>query len=166
MASEFRNRPTTTVEMIVNGRSRRLDIEPRETLADVLRNRLGLTGTKVSCEAQVCGACTVLLDGLPVSSCTLLAADADRRSVETVEGLADPGTGRLSPLQQAFVDHAALQCGFCTPGFLVTATALLREDPCPSRERVVEALDGNVCRCTGYAPIIDAVLDAASRMRP
>lgn len=163
MPADTAKRPTMTIEVTVNGRGRVLEVEPRETLAEVLRHRLGLTGTKVSCDAQVCGACTVLLDGLPVSSCTLLAPDADGRSVETIEGLADPGTGRLSPLQQAFVDHAAFQCGFCTPGFLVTATALLREEPRPTRERIVDALDGNVCRCTGYASIIDAVLDAAAR---
>lgn len=149
--------PVLEVELTVNGRGRRLRIEPRETLADVLRDRLSLTGTKVSCDAQVCGACTVLLDGLPVSSCTTLAADADGRAIETVEGLADPN-GRLSPLQQAFIDHAAFQCGFCTPGILMTATALLREDPSPSRDRVVAALDGNICRCTGYGPIIEAIL--------
>ncbi len=163
--AEFAERPTMPVALSVNGQPRRLVVEPRETLAEVLRDRLGLTGTKVSCDAQVCGACTVLLDGLPVSSCSLLAVDADGRAVETVEGLADPVTGRLSPLQQAFIDHAAFQCGFCTPGLLLAATALLRETPCPSRERVVEALEGNICRCTGYAPVVEAVLAAASEPR-
>ena len=147
------------IALAVNGSGRRLVIEPRETLADVLRDRLGLTGTKVSCDAQVCGACTVLVDGLAVSACTFLAVDADGRTVRTVEGLADDG--RLSPLQQAFIDKAAFQCGFCTAGMLMAATALLEEDPRPTREAVVHGLEGNLCRCTGYASIIDAVLAAA-----
>jgi aerobic-type carbon monoxide dehydrogenase small subunit (CoxS/CutS family) len=154
---------TVEVRLTVNRRPRHLRIEPRETLADVVRDRLSLTGVKVSCDAQVCGACTLLVDGLAVSGCTYLAADADGREVETVEGLALDGA--LSPLQQAFIDHAAFQCGFCTPGMLMAATALLRDNPAPTREQVAEGLDGNLCRCTGYAPIIDAVLDAASVMR-
>lgn len=158
------DRPTMPLQVTLNGRSLRILVEPRETLAEVLRNRLAMTGTKVSCDAQVCGSCTVLLDDLPVSACTVLAIDADGHRVETIEGLADPRTGQLSVLQQAFVDHAAFQCGFCTPGFILTAESLLREMPSPSREQVVEALDGNICRCTGYAPIIEAVLDAASRV--
>lgn len=152
-------RETLSIELAVNGTGRRLVVEPRETLADVLRDRLGLSGTKVSCDAQVCGACTVLVDGLAVSACTFLAADADGRTVRTVEGLADDG--RLSPLQQAFVDKAAFQCGFCTAGMLMAATALLEEDPHPTRERVVHGLEGNLCRCTGYVSIVDAVLAAA-----
>ncbi len=157
-------RETLTVVLRVNGRDQALAIEPRETLADVLRDRLALTGTKVSCDAQVCGACTVLVDGLPVSGCTYLAVDADGRAVQTVEGLADDG--RLSPLQQAFIDCAAFQCGFCTPGMLMAATALLDENPAPSRDEVVHSLEGNLCRCTGYAPIVDAVLRAADMTRP
>ena len=147
------------VALVVNGEARALAIEPRETLAEVLRDRLALTGTKVSCDAQVCGACTVLVDGLPVSSCTFLAADADGKRVRTVEGLAEDG--RLNPLQQAFIDQAAFQCGFCTPGMLMAATALLEENPSPSRADVVHGLEGNLCRCTGYEPIIAAVLQAA-----
>ena len=143
----------------VNGDRRSIRIEPRETLADVLRERLALTGTKVSCDAQVCGACTVLVDDLSVSACTYLAVDADGRRVRTVEGLATDG--RLSPVQQAFLDHAGFQCGFCTPGMLMAATALLEEDPAPTREAVIHGLEGNLCRCTGYAQIIDAVLAAA-----
>jgi aerobic-type carbon monoxide dehydrogenase small subunit (CoxS/CutS family) len=135
-------------------------IEPRETLADVLRDRLGLTGLKVSCDAQVCGACTVLVDGLPVSGCTFLAIDADGKRVRTVEGLADDG--HLSPLQQAFIDAAAFQCGFCTPGMLMAATALLEDQPDPSRAEVIHGLEGNLCRCTGYEPIVEAVLAAAA----
>lgn len=149
------------VAMSVNGEARGLTIEPRETLAEVLRDRLGLTGTKVSCDAQVCGACTVLVDGLPVSACTYLAVRADGRRVRTVEGLA--GDDGLSPLQEAFVGGAAFQCGFCTPGMLMAATALLEENAAPSRAEVVEALEGNICRCTGYLPIVEAVLQAASR---
>ncbi|MDH5243317.1 MAG: (2Fe-2S)-binding protein [Chloroflexota bacterium] len=151
---------TIDLEFSVNARATSIRIEPRETLAEVLRERLALTGTKVSCDAQVCGACTVLVDGLTVSACTFLAADADGREVRTVEGLA--ADGELSLLQQAFIDHAGFQCGFCTPGMLMAATALLEEDPDPSREAVIQGLEGNLCRCTGYAQIIDAVLAAAS----
>jgi carbon-monoxide dehydrogenase small subunit len=151
------------LSLVVNGRPTTVRVEPRETLADVLREGLGLTGLKVSCDAQVCGACTVLVDGLAVSGCTYLAVDADGRDVRTVEGLARDG--RLSALQQAFIDAAAFQCGFCTPGMLMTATALLEENPAPTRGEVVAALDGNLCRCTGYVPIIDAVLRAAQAAR-
>jgi carbon-monoxide dehydrogenase small subunit len=150
---------TLPVSLTINGRRRDLTIEPRETLAEVLRERLALTGTKVSCDAQVCGACTVLVDAVPVSACTYLAFDADGKRIRTVEGLADGD--RLSPLQQSFIDHAAFQCGFCTPGMLMAATALLDENPHPSRDEVVEGLEGNLCRCTGYAQIIDAVLATA-----
>ena len=150
---------TVDVALDINGTSRTLAIEPRETLAEVLRERLALTGTKVSCDAQVCGACTVLVDGLAVSACTYLAVDADGRAVRTVEGLS---TDReLAPIQQAFIDHAGFQCGFCTPGMLMATTALLEEDPSPTREAVIHGLEGNLCRCTGYAHIVDAVLAAA-----
>jgi aerobic-type carbon monoxide dehydrogenase small subunit (CoxS/CutS family) len=153
---------TIALELDLNRRRIQLDIQPNETLADVLRNRLALTGTKVSCDAQVCGTCTVLLDGLAVSSCTLLAADADGRRITTVEGLADPEVdGPLSRLQRAFIDRAAFQCGYCTPGFLMSATALLAEIRHPTRQQVIEYLDGNICRCTGYDAIVEAVLDAA-----
>jgi aerobic-type carbon monoxide dehydrogenase small subunit (CoxS/CutS family) len=151
------------LRMALNGRDRSVRVEPRETLAEVLRERLGLTGLKVSCDVQVCGACTVLVDGLAVSACTYLAIDADRHEVQTVEGLATDG--ELSPLQQAFIDAAAFQCGFCTPGMLMTATALLAENPAPTREEVVAGIGGNLCRCTGYVPIIDAVLAAAKAAR-
>jgi carbon-monoxide dehydrogenase small subunit len=152
-------RETMELGLSVNGRRHVLRVEPRETIAEVLRDRLGLTGTKVSCDIQVCGACTVLVDGLAVSGCTYLAVDADDREVTTVEGLAVDG--HLSPLQQAFIDAAAFQCGFCTPGMLVAATALLADNPAPTRDEVIAGLDGNICRCTGYAPIVDAVLRAA-----
>jgi len=147
------------LSLVVNERPITLRVEPRETLADVLRERLGLTGLKVSCDAQVCGACTALVDGLAVSACTYLAVDADGRSVATIEGLTRDG--ELTPLQQAFIDEAAFQCGFCTAGMLMTAAALLDENRSPSREEVVAAIDGNLCRCTGYVPIVEAVLRAA-----
>ena len=133
------------------------------TLAEMLRDRLGLYGAKLSCEMQVCGVCTVLVGGRPVSSCTFLAVDADRRRVLTVEGLADGE--RLHPIQQAFVDRFALQCGFCTPGFVMMTKHLLERSPEPGREEIVEHFDGNLCRCTGYVPIIEAVQDAAGRLR-
>jgi carbon-monoxide dehydrogenase small subunit len=154
---------TIEVELSVNARKQALQIEPRETLGEVLRDRLSLTGTKISCDAQVCGACTVLVDDLAVSACTYLAADADGREVRTVEGLAT--NGKLSPVQQSFIDHAGFQCGFCTPGMLMAATALLEEDPDPTREAVIHGLEGNLCRCTGYAQIIDAVLAAGATAR-
>jgi carbon-monoxide dehydrogenase small subunit len=156
---------TVELAMAVNGREHRLRVEPRETLADVLRERLGLTGLKVSCDVQVCGACTVLVDGLAVSACTFLAADAEGRDILTVEGLALDGT--LSHLQQAFIDAAAFQCGFCTPGMLMAATALLADNPAPTRDEAVAGIGDNLCRCTGYVPIVDAVLaaaDAAARV--
>ena len=149
------------IELVVNGVRRPLVVEPRETLAEVLRDRLDLRGAKVSCDAQVCGACTVLVDALPVSGCTFLAVDADGRRVRTVEGLATDG--QLNPLQQAFIGHAAFQCGFCTPGMLMATTALLEDVPQPTREQVVHGLEGNICRCTGYEPIVEAVLQAAGQ---
>jgi aerobic-type carbon monoxide dehydrogenase small subunit (CoxS/CutS family) len=150
---------TVEVTLTVNDTPRRLRIEPRESLAEVVRDRLALTGTKVSCDAQVCGACTVLVDGLAMSACTYLAVDADGKAVQTVEGLARGG--QLTPLQQAFIDSAAFQCGFCTSGMLMAATALLADNPHPTAWEVEEGLDGNLCRCTGYAPIVEAVLKAA-----
>ncbi|HXR40810.1 MAG TPA: (2Fe-2S)-binding protein [Acidothermaceae bacterium] len=147
----------------VNGVEVTRSVSPRHTLAQFLRDDLGLTGTKVSCELQVCGACSVLVDGAPVSACTYLAADIDGRTVETVEGLA--AGGELHPLQRSFVDNFALQCGFCTPGFLMMAKSLLDRNPDPTEEEVREYLDGNICRCTGYRPIVEAVLEAAREMR-
>jgi aerobic-type carbon monoxide dehydrogenase small subunit (CoxS/CutS family) len=147
------------VRTTVNGAAVVVDVEPRWTLADLLRDHLGLTGTKVSCELQVCGACSVLVDGQPVSACTALAADVDGREVTTIEGLADGDV--LHPIQRAFVEEFAFQCGFCTPGFVMMAKALLDENPRPSREEVVHHLEGNLCRCTGYAPIVAAVMRAA-----
>jgi carbon-monoxide dehydrogenase small subunit len=132
---------------------------PERILLDLLREDLGLVGTKRGCDLGTCGCCTVLLDGRPTLSCLTLAAAADGKEITTIEGLADGNT--LTPLQRAFVERGATQCGFCTPGFLLTATALLRERPHPTRAEVCEAIAGNLCRCTGYTKIIEAVLAAA-----
>jgi aerobic-type carbon monoxide dehydrogenase small subunit (CoxS/CutS family) len=147
----------------LNGRRVETECEAQETLAEVLRNQLNLTGTKVSCEVQVCGACTVLVDGLPVSSCTFLAYEARGRNVLTIEGLARPD-GTLHPLQQAFIDEFAFQCGFCTPGMILAAKSLLDQNPRPSRDDIIHYMDGNICRCTGYVPIVRAIQKAAERM--
>ena len=151
------------IEVTVNGAVYREAAEPRLTLADFLRHTLGLTGTHVGCEHGVCGCCTVRLDGAAVRSCILFAVQANGRRIETVEGLAEGE--RLHPLQEAFSDHGALQCGFCTPGFLMTATEFLERNPDPDEEAVRDALSGNLCRCTGYQSIVAAVLDAAGRLR-
>ena len=150
------------VSFTVNGRREQLDVEPRRTLADALRDDLGLTGTHLGCEQGVCGACTVLLDGEPIRSCLMLAVQADGSSLTTVEGLAGDGP---HPLQQAFADCHGLQCGFCTPGFLISALHLLTENPDPSREEIRAGLSGNICRCTGYVGIVDAVRQAAIVIR-
>ncbi|MGH2615131.1 MAG: (2Fe-2S)-binding protein, partial [Thermomicrobiales bacterium] len=156
--------PTMLLKSTVNGRPVALEIEPRAILLDVIRDRLGLTGAKRSCDTQVCGACTVLLDGDPVSACCTLAYEADGRVVETIEGLAGPDG--LHPIQQAFVDHVAIQCGFCTPGFVLTTKALLAETPRPTRDEIENFLGGNLCRCTGYWNILAAVEDAALALTP
>src|SRR6516162_6061533 len=150
------------VSFSVNGGREQIDVEPRRTLADALRDDLGLTGTHLGCEQGVCGACTVLLDGEPVRSCLMLAVQADGSSLTTVEGLAGD---ELHPLQRAFADCHGLQCGFCTPGFLISALHLLTENPDPSREEIRSGLSGNICRCTGYAGIVDAVGRAATVIR-
>ena len=151
------------VEVTVNGTRYRERVEPRLTLADFLRHTLGLTGTHVGCEHGVCGCCTVRLDGAAVRSCILFAVQANGHRIETVEGLADGDA--LHPLQEAFTDHGALQCGFCTPGFLMTAMDFLERCPDPDEEAVQDALSGNLCRCTGYRSIVAAVVDAAKRLR-
>jgi len=150
------------VSFTVNGRREQIDVEPRRTLADALRDDLGLTGTHLGCEQGVCGACTVLLDGEPIRSCLMLAVQADGSSLTTVEGLAGDG---MHPPQQAFADCHGLQCGFCTPGFLISALHLLTENPDPSREEIRAGLSGTICRCTGYAGIVDAVRQAAIVIR-
>ena len=148
-----------TVELTVNGQRFERRVEPRISLADFLRDELQLTGTKLGCEHGVCGACTVLVDDAAVRSCLMLAVQAGGLEIRTVEGL---GSGpELTRLQDAFQRHHALQCGFCTAGVLMTATALLHENPAPSKEEIREALSANLCRCTGYQTIIDAVADAA-----
>jgi len=147
----------------VNGRRHELDVEPRMTLVDCLRHKLELTGTHVGCEHGVCGACTVLVDGNAVRACLMLAVQTDGSEVETVEGLADGEN--LSPLQASFRKHHALQCGFCTPGMLMSAHALLTAEPDADAERIREVLSGNLCRCTGYLSIIAAVLDSRAAYR-
>jgi carbon-monoxide dehydrogenase small subunit len=148
----------------VNGDTRRATVPPRLTLADFLRDRCGLTGTHLGCEHGVCGACTVLLDGDAVRSCLMFAVQVDGASVTTIEGLAGP-EGQLSPLMEAFRDHHALQCGFCTPGIVVSVTAFLHEHPEPTDDEIRVALSGTLCRCTGYQGIIRAVEAEASRLR-
>jgi carbon-monoxide dehydrogenase small subunit len=152
---------THTITVTVNGAVERLEVPSNMTLLQMLRDRLALTGTKNGCEAGECGACTVLVDGEPFNSCMMLAVETDGREVVTIEGLAPEG--RLSPLQEAFVEHNAVQCGFCTPGMLIAATALLRRNPNPTEEEIKEALVGNLCRCTGYVRIIDAIQAAAGK---
>jgi carbon-monoxide dehydrogenase small subunit len=151
-----------TVQLTVNGMARAVDTDVRRLLADVLREDLGLTGTHLGCEQGSCGACTVLVDGSPVRSCLMLAVQADGSTVVTVEGLAGPEG--LHPLQTAFMTHHALQCGFCTPGFLMTGAWLVEHEPTLSREEIRERLSGNLCRCTGYQQIVDAV-EAVMRSR-
>jgi len=152
------------VKVTVNGRTYEREVEARLLLSDFLRHDLGLTGTHVGCEHGVCGACTILLDGDPVRSCLILAVQADGRELRTVEGLA-PAPGELHPLQQAFWEAHGLQCGFCTPGFLMTLVPFLEDNPDPTEHEIRQALSGNLCRCTGYQHIVDAVKLAADRAR-
>ncbi|WP_231695395.1 (2Fe-2S)-binding protein [Ottowia caeni] len=149
--------PLTRVDMMLNGTSTSIDIEPRDLLIDVLRDRLHLKGTKRSCDVQVCGACTVLVDGLPVSSCTTLCTDVQGRTVTTIEGLVKGK--QLDPIQRAFIVHGALQCGFCTPGMILAVKSMLSLYDQPSEETIRRYLHGNICRCTGYVKIIEAILD-------
>jgi carbon-monoxide dehydrogenase small subunit len=148
----------------LNGRLQELDVEPHELLLDVVRERLGLTGAKRSCDVQVCGACTLLIDGRPVSACTTLAFEVRGRSLLTIEGLAEKD-GKLHPLQQAFIEHGGFQCGFCTPGMILAAKALLDENPAPSEAELKHFMHGNICRCTGYKKIIESIMAAAKTMR-
>jgi carbon-monoxide dehydrogenase small subunit len=153
---------TSQIRLTLNGEENDVAFAPYKTLLEVLREDLGLTGTKHGCELGECGACAVLLDGKPVLSCLVLALECDGRQVQTVEGLASDG--KLHPLQDAFADLGAAQCGYCTPGILVTAKALLEENPHPSRDQIREAISGNLCRCTGYLQIFEAVEAAMLKM--
>jgi aerobic-type carbon monoxide dehydrogenase small subunit (CoxS/CutS family) len=148
----------------LNGKSASLEIEPRETLAEVLRARCRLTGVKLSCESQVCGTCTVLVDDIPVSACTYLAYEIRDKHVTTIEGLAVGNC--LHPLQQAFLDNFAFQCGFCTPGMILAAKALLDENAGASDEEIIAYMSGNLCRCTGYLGILNAIRQAAAELQP
>ena len=148
----------------LNGQPASLEIEPRETLAEVLRARCRLTGVKLSCEAQVCGSCTVLVDGFPVSACTYLAYEVRDKRVTTIEGLAD-AAGHLHPLQQAFLDNFAFQCGFCTPGMILAAKSLLDQNPRASDDEIIAYMSGNLCRCTGYLGILKAIRQASAELQ-
>lgn len=153
----------TDVTLVINGQTHNISVEPRRTLADAIREDCGQTGTHIGCEHGVCGACTVLIDGEPVRSCLMFAVQADGKAIRTVEGLAEGG--KFHPLQQAFMDCHGLQCGFCTPGFLMLATGVLEREPDISDEDLVDVLSSNLCRCTGYQNIIKAVRMAAEQMR-
>ena len=152
---------TRLISLCVNGEWHELAVQPRQMLVEVIRDAIGLTGTKASCESGTCGACTVLVEGRPVLGCITLAVECEGKSVQTVEGLADGD--KLSPIQEAFLDQGAVQCGFCTPGMLMSATALLQRNPKPTRHDINKALEGNLCRCTGYNAIVDAVLQASGQ---
>jgi len=158
MSEEYRS-----IEVKVNGQTYRRHVQPRTLLSDFLREDLRLTGTHVGCEHGICGACTVLMNGQSIRSCILLAVQADGADLTTVEGLASNGT--LHPVQEAFWENHGLQCGFCTPGFLITAVELLERNPDPTEEEVRIGLSGNICRCTGYQHIVESVLSAAAAMR-
>ena len=151
------------IEITVNGRKRQFDVEPNKLLLNVIRDELYLTGTKYGCGLGECGACTVHMDGQAVLACMVLAVDADGRCVETIEGVADGD--KLDPIQEAYIEEGAIQCGFCTPGFIMTTKALLKENPDPSEAEIREYLKGNYCRCTGYVNIIKAVQSAAKKLR-
>ena len=153
---------TVPVSVTVNGTTYARNVEPRDLLVYFLREDLGLTGTHVGCDTSQCGACTVMIDGRPVKSCTMFAVQADGRQLTTIEGLARNGT--LTPLQEAFWNEHGLQCGFCTPGFIMTATALLQSNPRPTEAQIRKGLEGNLCRCTGYTNIVRAVQAASAAM--
>jgi len=150
------------IQLKVNGMAYKMEVEPRRTLLELIREDLELTGTKEGCSLGECGSCTVLLDGKPIKSCITLAVQANGREVTTIEGL-EKADGTLHPLQQAFIDHGAIQCGFCTPGMVLSAKALLDENPKPTELEVRQAIAGNLCRCTGYQKIVEAILSAANR---
>jgi aerobic carbon-monoxide dehydrogenase small subunit len=149
------------ITVTINGEPQTIVVKPHHTLLKVLRDQLGLTGTKIGCENGECGACTVLMDGEPVNSCLVLAVETNGHRIETVESLSK--NGEIHPLQKAFVDHNAIQCGFCTPGMLMTAKGFLDKNPHPSEDEVKEAIVGNLCRCTGYVRIVDAIMDVTRK---
>ena len=149
------------VELTVNGTTHTIEVKSNWTLLKVLRDKLCLTGTKGGCEKGECGACTVLMNGQPILSCLTLAVAADKQEILTIEGLAENGT--LHPIQQAFIDHGAIQCGFCTPGMILSAKALLDENPHPTEEEIRDRINGNICRCTGYAKIVAAIMAVADK---
>lgn len=151
-----------TVRLTVNGTDYELAVNDRDTLLDVIRRDLGLTGTKEGCGLGECGACTVLMDGTTVNSCLILAAEAEGKQITTIEGLSDGDT--LHPIQQAFIDHGGLQCGFCTPGMIISTKSLLDSNPNPGEEEIRKAIEGNLCRCTGYVKIIEAIKTAAKNL--
>lgn len=160
------------VNLVVNGQARELQIgnghnqiEPANTLAHTLRETLGLTGTKVSCDSGACGCCTVLIDGKAVLSCMTITVECDGKNIVTIEGLSDPKTGKMDPLQQAFIDYTAFQCGFCTPGIIMSAKALLTENPRPAEEEIKHGLSGNFCRCISHYQVVQAVKAASERER-
>jgi carbon-monoxide dehydrogenase small subunit len=163
---------TGSIRLVINGQvydfnigSRPGEVEPFHTLSHTLRNTLGLTGTKLSCDQGACGACTVIMNGKAVLSCKLLTVECDGKTITTIEGLRDRDTGQLDPLQQAFIDYTAFQCGFCTPGMIMTAKALLNERPSPSEDEVKEALSGNFCRCISHYQVIKAVMSVTEKRR-
>lgn len=158
------------IKLTVNGQTYELEagtgagkVDPSDTLSFTLRETLGLTGTKVSCDGGACGGCTVIMDGQAVLSCMMLTIECNGKSVTTIEGLKNPNTGELNPLQQSFIDHTAFQCGFCTPGMIMSSKALLNENPSPTEEEVKEALSGNFCRCISHYQVVNAVMDVARR---
>ena len=163
LMSKPRDAQIIPLSFTVNGRAYEIEVEPHELLLDVIRDRLGLTGAKRSCDVEVCGACTLLVDGRPVSSCTLPAFEARGKQVQTIEGLAE--NGKLHPLQDSFIEHGGFQCGFCTPGMILAAKVLLEENPDPSEDEIKHFMHGNLCRCTGYKKIIESILAAAKKMR-
>ena len=150
------------VSLTINGEKRELDLEPYRTLLDVLRNEAGLTGTKKGCDVGDCGACTIIANGKPVCACLMLGVEAEGMNITTVEGL-QQGHDKLHPLQEAFIDHGAAQCGFCTPGMIMMAKALLDENPKPTEDEVRFGIAGNICRCTGYTKIVEAILDVSRK---